>query len=544
MTASFRALALVVACVVLGTPTLAVTDDAELGPIAAAVEALAGMNVKSSDCPQFGVSHFRNNISAAGNIPTIWDLKTGRNIKWSAKLGSQTYSSPVVANGRVFIGTNNASAYLERYPAKVDLGVLLCFDEQNGNFLWQHSNEKPPTGRGHDWEQIGICSTPYVEGNRLWYVTNRNEVVCLDTEGFRDDENDGPYKGEPNEEIDEADVVWRLDLTTELGALPRNVACCSVTSIGDTLLVSTSHGVGRNFELVARPSFLAMNKQTGKVLWSDSSPGMNILHGQWSSPAGGVLGGVPQAIFAGGDGWLYGFDVRGENGAPNVLWKFDCNRKRSKFMHGRGTRLPVIATPVIYSGLVYAAVGADPVDGEGPGHLWCVDPTKRGDISRTLVFNEKRPDVLVPHKRLQALDPDQGDFERENANSGLVWHYEGENPKKFDTTMHRSLSSPAIREDLLFITDESGLVHCLDARTGKPWWTHDMLAYTWSTPLIAGRQVYFANRDGGILVFRVSKEKQLVSEVNMDAPISTTPIVANGALYIATMKTLHAIAGP
>ncbi len=39
-----------------------------------------------------------------------------------------------------------------------------------------------------------------------------------------------------------------------------------------------------------------MNKNTGKVLWTDRSPGKNILHGQWSSPAVAELGGVAQAI--------------------------------------------------------------------------------------------------------------------------------------------------------------------------------------------------------------------------------------------------------
>ena len=90
------------------------------------------------------------------------------------------------------------------------LGVLLCFDIKDGKFLWQHSSEKMPTGRVHDWPLQGVCSTPLVEGNRLWFVTNRGEVRCFDTEGFYDGENDGPYKDEENENKDEADVVWDL----------------------------------------------------------------------------------------------------------------------------------------------------------------------------------------------------------------------------------------------------------------------------------------------------------------------------------------------
>ena len=38
-------------------------------------------------------------------------------------LGSETYGNPVCANGKVYVGTNNASGYLSRYPANIDLGV-------------------------------------------------------------------------------------------------------------------------------------------------------------------------------------------------------------------------------------------------------------------------------------------------------------------------------------------------------------------------------------------------------------------------------------
>ncbi len=103
----------------------------------------------------------------------------------------------MVANGHVYVGSNNGAGYLKRYPATVDLGVLLCFDERDGKFLWQHSNEKLPTGRVHDWPLQGVCAASLVEGERLWYVSNRGEVVCLDTQGFYDDEDDGPVTKEP-----------------------------------------------------------------------------------------------------------------------------------------------------------------------------------------------------------------------------------------------------------------------------------------------------------------------------------------------------------
>lgn len=226
---------------------------------------------KTVDWPQWGGTAARNNTPVGTNIPTEWeigdfDYETGawdptgaRNIKWVARVGSQTYGNAVVADGRVFIGTNNSGGWLKRYPAKVDLGCFLCFDVKTGEFLWQHSSEKLPSGRVHDWPLQGICCASYVEGERLWFVTSRGEVRCLDTAGFHDDENDGPYTDEEQQiqaqlvrnKLDpkaydlkqEADVVWSFNMMEELGISQHNMCSCSVTCAGDLLFVNTSNGV-------------------------------------------------------------------------------------------------------------------------------------------------------------------------------------------------------------------------------------------------------------------------------------------------------------
>ncbi len=89
------------------------------------------------------------------------ERRNRKNILWSSPLGSQTYGNPVIANGKVYVGTNNHHIYLKRYPKTVDLGCLICFDEKDGKFLWQHSSEKLPTGRVHDWPDQGICCATF-----------------------------------------------------------------------------------------------------------------------------------------------------------------------------------------------------------------------------------------------------------------------------------------------------------------------------------------------------------------------------------------------
>lgn len=532
--------AIAIAAPLFSLPVLSAEDPTKL-----VMEQISKMKVGKNDWPQWGGSYSRNNTPEGKNIPVKWDVNTGENVLWSMPLGSETYGNPVVANGQVYIGTNNGNGYIKRYPSSVDLGCLISFSEKDGKFLWQHSQEKLPTGRVHDWPHQGICCAPFVEGDRAWYVSSRGLVVCLDTQGFRDGENDSPVVDEKVTDETEADVVWVLDMMKDLNVSQHNMCSCSVTCVGDLLFVITGNGVDESHITIPEeraPSFICVNRNSGEVLWTDNSPGANVLHGQWSSPAYGVFKGVAQVIVGGGDGYLYGFAAEGKNGKAEMLWKFDCNPKDSIYLlGGRATRNHLIATPVVYDGLVYVGVGEDPEHGEGQGHLWCIDPTKRGDVSPTLVYNSKDPKTPIPHKRLQALVDKEGDFERENPNSAAVWHYVGADPEVFETTMHRTCGTVAIKNDLLYVADFSGLLHCLDAKTGKPHWTYDMFAASWASPLIVEDKVYIGDEDGDISIFKLSAEMEMIGENNMGSSVYTTPVIANDTLFIANRNRLYAI---
>jgi outer membrane protein assembly factor BamB len=541
---------------------------------AAADEALAAnADVGPKDWPQWGGSKKRNNVPHTTGVALEWnigkfDRETGdwieedsENIKWVARLGSQTYGNPVIANGKILVGTNNGAGWVKRFPPTVDLGCLLCFRESDGQFLWQHSNAKLSTGRVHDWPLQGVCSSALIEGKRCWYVSNRGEVVCLDMEGFHDGENNGPVTDEPYADKDDADIIWRFNMMEKLNISQHNMCSCSVTALGDILFVNTSNGLDEshvNLPSPDAPTFLAMNKNTGEIYWSDASPGNNILHGQWSSPAVAKLGGLWQVIFAAGDGWIYGFEANeGKDGKPILLWKFDANPKETKWiLGGTGTRNNIIATPVIYDGLVYIAVGQDPEHGEGVGQLWCIDPTKRGDVSPELAFNINDLKTPIPHKRIQAVVKEEGEVARPNPNSAAVWHYsqqdiDEDGDLSFEETMYRSIGTATIKNDLLVIADFSGLVHCFDAKTGKPNWTYDMLAASWGSALIAGDKILIGDEDGDVSIFNLSADPAVamndgepIATINMGNSVYSSPIVANDVLYIANKTHLFAIRVP
>ena len=257
-----------------------------------------------------------------------------------------------------------------------------------------------------------------------------------------------------------------------------------------------------NIPAIDAPSFIAVNKNTGELVWEDDSPGESILHGQWGSPAFGEIGGQEQVLFPGGDGWLYSFEPK----TGKLIWKFDLNPKNSRWiLGGRGTRNAIIATPVIHENRAYLAVGQDPEHGEGPGHLYCIDAVgKTGDITQ----------------------------------SGAVWHFG-------DKDFRRTLSSVAVADGLVYAVDLSGFLNCLDVKTGKPHWVYDTLAAVWGSPMVVDGKVFLGDEDGDLVILKHGKESsEPLVEHNMGTSVYSTVTVANGVMYIATRTTLYAIQKP
>jgi outer membrane protein assembly factor BamB len=370
-----------------------------------------------------------------------------------------------------------------------------------------------------------------VEGDRVYVVTSRCELLCLDINGMANG-NDGPYKdeakyvvkdvildkGKPNERPappvepgpQDADIIWRYDMMDELGAFPHNASNCSPLIVGDLVFVGTSNGqdwTHSNIPSPNAPSLVALNKLTGELAGEDDAKiGPRIFHGQWSSPSTGNVNGQQQVYFGGGDGILYAFDAKpvqdGDVTYLKKVWWFDCNppeRKKFKYPDAEGPS-EINATPVFWKNRVYVAVGQDPEHGEGVGNLVCLDATKTGDVT----------------------------------GSAKIWSYD---------KIHRSISTVSLTPDgLLFIGDFSGYLHCLDAETGKVYWTHDMKAHMWGSTLVADGKVFLGDEDGDLTVFAASKEKKVLSDTNLGAPIYSTPVVANGVLYVASNSHLFAFA--
>jgi len=446
----------------------------------------------SADWPMWGGTPDRNMVSTMTGLPATWDVTTGKNVKWVAELGSQSYGNPIVAEGVVLVGTNNEAL---RDPAQGgDRGVLMAFSEDDGSFLWQATYEKLAAGRANDWPYQGIASSPLVIEGVAYFVNNRGQVAAVDIHGFRDGKNNGPYTDEERSGETDPDIIWMFDMIEEVGAFPHNLSNSSPVAHGDLIFVSTSNGQDEshvNVPSPKAPSIIALNHRTGELVWEDNSVGENVLHGQWSTPAVGTIGGVVQVVHAQGDGWVRGYEA--ESGTK--LWEFDTNPKDSVWPK---TRNEVISTPVIYENAVYISNGQDPEHGEGVGHAYAIDATKRGDITET----------------------------------GRIWHFD---------EIRRSISTAAIKDGLIYLADFSGFFHCLDVKTGQKLWSHDMFAAIWGSPIIIGDKVYLGDEDGDIAVVAHGRTLNVISEQNMGSSVYATPVPANGTLYIMNRNQLYAL---
>ncbi|HET9385792.1 MAG TPA: PQQ-binding-like beta-propeller repeat protein, partial [Gemmatimonadales bacterium] len=442
-------------------------------------------------------STLETTVVHTGNPPVDWDTTTGRNVVWSVELGRETYGRPVVAGEAVYVGTDNARflnpAFLEQ------AGVLMAFHAKDGTLLWQ--DVAPRVERGlREFLLPSTTSAPYVDRDRLYYVTAECQLRSLDTRGFRDDENDGPYREEAFQDSAASDIVWELDMCGRLGVFPHEATNSEVLSVGDLLMVSTSNGQNEGHMRVPSPrapSLIAVDKRSGDVVWRAIGAGGQVLHGQWSSPVAADINGRLQVLFGGGDGWLRSYDAA----SGHEVWRFDGNPKDARWLPrprvlSRGS---IIASPVFADGRVFVAMGQSPGHGNGPSLIHAISPNGQGDVT----------------------------------GSRLLWT---------SRAVGRVVGTPIARDGLLYVGDLGGTIHCLDAATGAHVWTHETNEAIWGSLLLAGDRLYVGNVVGTMTVLRAGRRKEVLAEFEVDAPLYSRPALVGDALYLATASRLYLIA--
>lgn len=516
----------------------------------------------AEDCPRWAGRIDGNMISAETGLPDRFnpgqkrpdgsgiDPATTENVKWTYRLGSQTYGTPTVADGRVYVGTNDFSLKDPRCKPTRG-GVTLCLDEASGELLWRLIVPRRSwdlLGDGYPGAHFnhlncGMCSPAIIEGDRVYTVTSRGEAVCLDARGMADG-NHGPFvdegqyiagPGKPPVEVGptDADIIWMYDMVTEVPCCPHDANCSGILIHGDLLYVGTSNGVDETHDkmvLAEAPSLIVLQKHTGRLVAVDGERfGSRMFHGHWSSPTLGKVGQRELVFFGGGEGICYAFEAVQQPAEKPVtlkkVWSFDCNPPEYKLRDGKpipyrsgdkrirsrwevgnkndGSFIgpsEIIATPVFYKDRIYVPTGQDPAHGLGKAILTCIDATGSGDIT----------------------------------NTGKIWSYD---------RIQRSLSTVSIWDGLLYVADEAGALHCLDAETGRVHWVHQTKEEIWGSTLVADGKIYLPTKRL-LWVMAAGKQPKVLNRIPVGAPIWCTPVAANGALYIASQQYLWAVKKP
>ena len=464
------------------------------------------------------VSTARNLPADPGNTEPLWEIKTG----------THQYSIPTIDRGRIFVAATDSG--IERAGCKATGGgVVMCVEQATGKLIWRlpipryFAGVKPPY-HFDQWD-CGVCSGPVADGDRVYVVSSRGEILCLDREGQANG-NDGPfleelaYMGITNTQDaklkpTDGDILWKYNLITELGVILHDVCGSTLLLDGDLLYACTSNGIDDRHAKVPKPdapSLIVLDKHSGRLVAKDDAKiGRRLLHCNWSSPVAGRVNGRTLVFFGGGDGFLYAFEPPSPSPGSEVqilkqVWAYDCNPPDFRMRDGQTVPSSnvsqirpdgpseVIGTPVFLAGRIYVAIGQSPIYGVGRGCLSCVDA----------------------------------------ATGKKVWSSE---------LVERTLATAAIADGLLYLPDNTGNLHCFDAATGERYWVHPLGAKTWcASAFVADGKVYAGTEANFLWVLRAGKELQVLSRSRLKS-MPITPTAADGVLYLPEQNRLLAVPG-
>jgi len=541
-----------------------------------------GTALSAADWPQWGGKPARNMASETETGLPDWyslgtkndkgevEFSTTKNIKWVTRLGNSTFGSPVVSQGRVFIGTTGESDHE---------AMLCCFDEKTGKELGKFCCDSSGV--------YGVCSTPAVEGDRLYFVSPRSEVICVDLNSWL------KSSAATGQVASAQHVVWRYEMAKILKIKQDHVASCSVLVHGDFVYVCTGNERNKQSSESSSayypltPSLIALNKHSGQLVARDDEQiGEQLWRGQWSSPSVATVNGKDQILFATGNGYCYAFEpvdpaakvvpdawVTTSLRGPIVRY-IDVNGKDTaglspaeyakKFNVIPATAKPALPLEFRYSIEMPTSTPIDSIptakvpDVPILKKIWwfdCLPPEFRNapfyahqatgdgqrhpcDIIPTPVYYRNRVYLPIGGDPNHGLKKSKGHLvcmdatkTGEITTNGNVWSYDG---------LNAALASVAVVDGLVFIIDDVSVVHCLDADTGQMYWTYALKTDQGllSSALLAVDKKLFVGKS----ILAVSKTLKVLGTVEERAVSSScTPCVANGVLFTVMGKSLWAV---
>jgi outer membrane protein assembly factor BamB len=294
---------------------------------------------------------------------------------------------------------------------------------------------------------------------------------------------------------------------------------------------------GRVYVTFGSPGTAAIDTRTGKVLWERRDLECNHFRGAGSSPV--LFGNLLIMHFDGSD---IQYVIALDKNSGRTVWRTarsidfkDLGPDGKPQADGdfrKGFATPHIVTsaggPVLVSIGSKATYGYDPRTGT---ELWRIE-------ERTSHSGSTRPVsghgfVFYPSGwasgQLLAVRPDgRGDVTA----SHVVWRLKGGVPNK---------PSLLLTGDLIFMVNDSGILTCVEAKTGEVVWKGRLNGSYSASPVSAAGRIYFFSEEGKATVIEAARELKVVAENQLDEGFMASPAIDGGALYLRTRTHLYRI---
>ncbi len=105
------------------------------------------------------------------------------------------------------------------------------------------------------------------------------------------------------------------------------------------------------------------------------------------------------------------------------------------------------------------------------------------------------------------------------------------------------IPTPLAVRNLLFLWSDGGIVTCLDAATGKPFWNERAGGNFYGSPVCVGDRIYCVSKQGEVVVLAASDTFKVLARVPLGEPSYSTPAVAGGVMYLRTATQLLSLGG-
>ena len=383
-----------------------------------------------------------NGISNEKNLPVRWSPT--ENVAWKLAMPSKTGATPIIWGNRIFLNV-----------ADGDELQLWCVDKGKGTPIWK----KPIAPGNYKINKQNMSSpSPVTDGQSVYAMTGIGVLKAFDFDGKE---------------------LWMRDLQKDYGKFGLNWGYASSPLLyEDSLYVQVLHGMKTH-----DPSYvMRIDKKTGKNVWRIIRPTDAIRESpdSYTTPALLKYGNRVEIVITGGDA------VTGHDPATGAeLWR------GTGFNLSKDPNYRIIASPVVYDGVIYAPTRVKPLIAFRAGG--------RGDISHS-------------HKLFEFVNgPD--------------------------------VPTPVTDGKYFYSVGDKGILWCLDAKSGHEIWGGQRIrsAIYSSSPVLADGKIYISNEEGLTTVIKAGPKFEVLAENDLGEYTLSSPAISDGRIYLRTAQSLYSI---